>query len=147
MTNTIIKAIAILAVTASLSFGGLYPPQQGDLAVSIPFAFQIDGKTMQAGEYIVRTDTERGVLHVCEDGVYCTSVEVTNLELDSEDGELQLVFTKHDGRYYLSLVRCEMGDCVELPLLHSIAEDDSIERVKARKLVIHQFNGLGVSWS
>ncbi len=58
-----------------------------------------------------------------------------------------MVFTRHDGRYYLSLVRCEQGECFELPLLHSIAEDDSIERVKARKLVIHQFSGLPVSWS
>ncbi len=79
MTNSIITAIAILAATASLSFAGLYPPQKGDLAVSIPFAFHIDGKTMQAGEYIVRADTERNVLIVCEDGVYGATVEVSNL--------------------------------------------------------------------
>ena len=147
MTNTIIKAIAILVVTGSLSFGGLYPPQQGDLVVSIPFAFQLNGETMQAGEYIVRADTERGVLHVCEDGVYCSAAEVTSLELDKTEGEIQLVFTKHDGQYYLSLVRCEQGECYELPLLHSVGTGDQIERVKARKLVIHQFPGLATAWS
>jgi len=100
MTNTILKAMAILAVTGSLTFGQLYPPRQGDLAVSIPFAFEADGKQMQAGEYIVRAEAERGVLHVCEDGIYCASVEVA-----------------------------------------------SLEREKARKLVIHQIPGLGAAWS
>ena len=147
MTNTIIKAIAILVVTGSLSFGELYPPQQGDLVVSIPFCFQVNGETMQAGEYIVRVDTERGVLHVCEDGVYCTSVEVTSLELDKANSEMQLVFTNHDGQYYLSLVRCEQSERYELPLRHSVDTGDQIERVKARKLVIHQFPGLPTAWS
>ena len=147
MTNTIIKAIAILVVTGSLSFGSLYPPLEGDLAVSIPFAFQVNGKMMRAGEYIVRADPERGVLHVCEDGVYCASVEVTRLELDKANSDMQLVFTNHDGQYYLSLVRCDQGECYEIPLPHNVGRDGRVERVKARKLVIHQFPGLPTAWS
>jgi hypothetical protein len=147
MNTAILNAIAILTVTGSVACGQLFPPRPGDLTASIPFAFEVNGKRMQAGEYVVRADAERGVLYVCEDGVYCAETEIESLNADRTAGELQLVFTKHRGRYRLSVVLCERGRCFELPLIASVAVDDRIERVKARKLVIHDFKGLPVSWS
>jgi hypothetical protein len=147
MKSSIKNAMVILAMSSSFGFAQLYPPRSGDLAASIPFDFEANGKSMKAGEYIVRADSESGVVSICQDGVYCASIEASRLGRDDRKDRLQLVFTKHGGKYYLSFVICEQGECFELPMLQSQGADDRFERVKARKLVIHQFKGLPMSWS
>ena len=54
--TTITRASLITLIFSTLSFAGMFPPQEGDLTAEIPFEFVLQGKTLPAGNYIIRAE-------------------------------------------------------------------------------------------
>ena len=53
--TTITRTSIIALIFSTLSFAGIFPPQEGDLTAEIPFEFVLQGKTLPAGNYIIRS--------------------------------------------------------------------------------------------
>ncbi len=148
-----LRITAVAAISAITGWAGIFPAMSGDIAVSIPFQFVAAGQTMQAGEYIVRHDESRGVIAICEDGVYCVSVParrgaasevVENPELifehcpKREASVLAGVFSPSRGR--IRIVAADTS--ATTAAVSSTAE----KCVPARELCLHRNEGMTPSW-
>ena len=90
---TIITRTSIIAlIFSTISFAGIYPPQEGDLTAEIPFEFVLQGKTLPAGNYIMRAE-EDGNIEICEDGVYCETVRARVKSGEKSMGRIEF---RHD---------------------------------------------------
>ncbi len=149
MKRTILMAITMASLFIATAVAQIYPPRQGDLAASIPFEFGAAGKSMPAGEYIIRNDSDTGKLLICEDGVYCADVQVLVAPRAESGSLMRLVFQKSGGRLHLKAVEGLDGDSVRLPDCRSIQDGQQCETVAvpARVLTITRIPGVGVSWS
>ena len=92
--TTITRTSIIALIFSTLSFAGIFPPQEGDLTAEIPFEFVLQGKTLPAGNYIIRAE-ESGQVEICEDGVYCETVETRVQRGEKSMGRIDLL-----GRIY-----------------------------------------------
>ena len=125
-----ILAAQLAALTLS---AGIFPPEKGDLAASIPFSFRIGSSVMAAGEYIIRAD-ERGHIELCEDGVYCTTMTTSGSSIQGQNPDL--MFAKFGTE--LKFVGITAG---------GKKDQDTTTFVSARKLCVHDSKGgLGVNW-
>jgi hypothetical protein len=77
-------------------------PKKG--VVNVPFAFQVDGKVLPAGEYSVRELSPRGPIEIQNRKTAAsTRVSHATRKWASSDGA-GLVFDLCEGRYYLSQI-------------------------------------------
>ena len=153
LTRTV--QLTVLAGVFALSgSAGIFPAMSGDIAVSIPFQFVAAGQTMQAGEYIVRHDTNQGVIEICEDGVYCVSVPAGVLTASAGAVERPELIFEHCGQrqtYVLAAVsspsrgRFEVGSSDRATKTVQ-ASRTSEKCVPARELCLHRNKGLAPSW-
>jgi hypothetical protein len=146
--TTITRASLIALIFSTLSFAGIYPPREGDLTAEIPFEFVLQGKTLPAGNYIIRTE-KSGQVEVCEDGVYCETVMTRVQPGDKSMGRIEF---RHDGAaYHLSLLEAPAGTRHQMPaepepmILLSGDSDESVTSVEARPLCIHTHTGMGLA--
>ena len=114
MTRTMIRTLAMTIAAGALVTAKAYIAEPGDLAVSIPFQFQAGQKAMPAGEYIVRFDANQAALRICEDGVYCTTVQGIAFDLVGAGLAAHVVFENSDGQMRLSRVAAASGRGVEI---------------------------------
>ena len=144
--------IGIIAVAFALtSQAGIFPAIDGDIAVSIPFQFVAAGQTMQAGEYIVRHDEDRGVIAICEDGVYCVSVptRAATSSPSAESPELIFEHCRERETFVLAGVsspsrgRIQVRSSAEAPAATSAVSEKC---VPARELCLHRNQGRAPSW-
>ena len=138
MTRILIQCMIAAALAAGSGSTAIFPPRSGDLAASVPFNFMAGDKTMQAGDYVIRTH-RNGVVEICEDGVYCATVEGTPAAPDHDDAQPSLAF-RHAGdqRVFVGVVR--QGQSTDG------VDTESVDAVTARKLCIHRDTGLPMSW-
>ncbi len=142
-------AVAVFLTSVSAQ---VYPPKQGDLAVSIPFAFDVVGRAMAAGEYIVHHDAERAILRICEDGVYCVDVPARLPGGNLKGRAPRLTFHRTGGRVTLALVDCGSQGAFPLPdcpaaIARGADSAAGSLSVPARFLTVHVFAGLAPAWS
>ena len=141
----------VAAVSAITGQAGIFPAMDGDIAVSIPFQFVAAGQTMQAGEYIVRHDSTRGVIEICEDGVYCVSVPARTGTASAVVESPELVFEHCRKRETFVLAgvsspsrgRIQVGSAEQSP---TAAGSVSEKCVPARELCLHRNQGSAPSW-
>jgi hypothetical protein len=135
---------------STLSFAGIFPPQEGDLVSHVSFGFVLDGKTLPAGNYIIRTDQSSGRIEICEDGVYCETAQAI-LVTRSNEAEARVVFRRDGIRYHLLAVvaadgtRYELASEPEPLILPSGDGSEDRKEVEARLLRINQNAGLGLA--
>ncbi|MFY9532072.1 MAG: hypothetical protein WBC04_21340 [Candidatus Acidiferrales bacterium] len=109
------KQAFALAVGLLLSSGAasVCYAQRTTVGVNIPFAFQVDNKTLPAGEYQVWTlPTGDGNYRQLIQRTDCSaSVIVMTLTADSKDArsEPKLVFNQYGNSYFLSQIWTEAG--------------------------------------
>lgn len=146
--TTIIRISLIALIFSTLSFAGLFPPRDGDLTAEIPFEFVLQGKTLPAGNYIIRAE-ESGRVEICEDGVYCETVETRVERGEKSMGRIEF---RHDGAaYHLSMLEGPTGTRYQMPaepepmIPLSGDADESITSVAVRPLHIHTHSGMGLA--
>ena len=146
--TTLIRTALIALIFSTLSFAGIFPPQEGDLTAEIPFQFVLQGKTLPAGYYIIRAD-KSGKVEICEDGVYCEAVTTYVRSGEKSMGRIEF---RHDGTaYHLALLADPSGTRHQLPsepeplILPSGDDDESVTSVEARPLCIHTHAGMGLA--
>lgn len=102
------KQILAVAVGLLLTTAGVCYAQQLGLGVNIPFAFQVDNKTLPAGEYQVRTlpGGDGNSLQLIERTDCSAAVLVMTMAADSKDAksEPELVFNQYGNSYFLSQI-------------------------------------------
>ena len=147
-----LRIAIIAAVFALTGQAGIFPAIEGDIAVSIPFQFVAAGQTMQAGEYIVRHDTNQGVIEICEDGVYCVSVPARTGTVSAVVESPELVFEHCRERETFVLAgvsspsrgRIQVGSSGQAPATATSSVSEKC--VPARELCLHRNKGLAPSW-
>jgi hypothetical protein len=128
-----------------------YIAEPGNLVVSIPFQFEAGQKTMPAGDYVVRFDTDQTTLRVCEDGMYCTAIQGVAFDLVDAGHAAQVVFENSGGQMRLSRVSASSGRGVEVhnselaELGSRAATPWTIVTVPAREICIHRHVGTTLS--
>ena len=145
-----LRISVVAAVSAITGQAGIFPAMDGDIAVSIPFQFVAAGQTMQAGEYIVRHDTNQGVIEICEDGVYCVSVPARTGTASAVVESPELIFEHCRKRETFVLAgvsspsrgRIQVGSSGPATATSSLTE----KCVPARELCLHRNKGLVPSW-
>jgi hypothetical protein len=101
--NKIMQRLLGVAALAALSTG-LGLAQEGDkLRVSIPFAFAVGSKLLQAGDYTIISGGGSAAV-VIRDARYQARLMTLSIAGDqpARGGNSQLVFRVHGGRYYLA---------------------------------------------
>ncbi len=147
----ILQITVVAAVSAITGWAGIFPAMDGDIAVSIPFQFVAAGQTMQAGEYIVRHDTNRGVIDICEDGVYCVSVPARTGTASAvvESPELVFEHCRERKTFVLAGVSSPSRGRIQVgsPAQSKKAAGSVSEKcVPARELCLHRNQGSRPSW-
>jgi hypothetical protein len=145
--TTITRTSIIALIFSTLSFAGIYPPQEGDLTAEIPFQFVLQGKTLPAGNYIMRAD--EGQVEICEDGVYCETVKTYSRAGEKAAGRIEF---RHDGTaYHLTVLQVVAGMRHQMPaepepmIMPSGDGDESITSIEARPLCIHNHAGTALT--
>ena len=146
--TTIARTGVIALFLSTLSFAGIFPPQEGDFNAEIPFHFVIEGKTLPAGNYVIRAE-ENGKVLICEDGIYCETVKAAARQ--GEAVRSRVVF-RHDGvSYHLSQLVTPGGKQHRLPaipdpiIMPSGDSDEATISVEARPLCLHDHAGTGLA--
>ena len=146
--TTITRTSIIALIFSTLSFAGIFPPQEGDLTAEIPFQFVLQGKTLPAGNYIIRAEDD-GQIEICEDGVYCETVKTYARPAATALGRIEF---RHDGTaYHLTVLQAAAGMRHQMPaepepmILPSGEADESITAIDARPLCIHTHAGTGLT--
>ncbi len=151
LTNRILRTSAITALFAMSAVAGIYPPTPGDLTVSVPFDFVVGNQTLRAGEYILHQDGPGTELEICEDGVYCVTVQAAVAIVEEAPAQPQLIFQQHGDRYVLTSVWSSKHGGATLAASHAESPKAEAGRMRetclqARELCFHLNKGLASSW-
>ena len=75
------------------------------VSVSIPFDFEVAGKTMKAGDYQLRLEGSRSTLKIeNRDTLHTTFVTISPLQRTDIQDQSKLVFNRYGSQYFLSQV-------------------------------------------
>ena len=98
-TMAIAMFVATIAVTSARA-------QNAPLvSVSIPFDFEVAGRTMKAGDYQVRMEGSRSTLKIeNRDSLHTTFVTISPLQRADIQNESKLVFNRYGNQYFLAQV-------------------------------------------
>lgn len=145
-------AFAIVALTgiSPAAMAGVYPAAPGDITVSVPFEFIAGGKALPAGEYILRKSAA-GALQVCEEGIYCVTVQASVAPTAEAPAEPQLIFQEYSGRFVLTQVWSPRYGALQISghndnQLLADARPANETCIHARELCLHLNQGLAPAW-
>jgi len=132
--GALVRLVLVGAAFAASAAAQMFPPQDGDLAARIPFAFTLGETEVPAGEYLLRVNADGSVL-LCEDGVYCNVVRDVPVGRKAETSALVFAETA-DGPRFAGLGTEAVAPC------------DGLRTVASRKLHIDRFGGeqLAMAW-
>ena len=102
------------------------------LQASVPFDFVVAGRTMPAGDYMLSTSFDRGLLHIRSLGKGGNPVLATTIAADGPSGRdrVFLTFNRYGGDYFLARIWDGPGAAGRaIPM-------SSIEREKAKSASI-----------
>ena len=148
--TTLTRTCLVGFVFSTLSFAGLFPAEEGDLSSDVRFSFSVNGKTLPAGGYIIRANPENGQLDICEDGVYCETVQAQFVR-PGKEAQARIVFRQDGSSFQLSHIIGADGTRFELPaetepmILPSGDDAEEFTNVAAKPLCIHNHSGSGLA--
>ena len=152
MIKQMVRISTVSALFAVLATAGIYPPSSGDITVAVPFDFVVGTQTLRAGEYIVRNEAQNGTVQICEDGVYCVTVQTQGVQAGEEaPAQPQLVFRQHGNRQLLAQIWSPRHGVVQLAKAAHANQVASVGLVReicvnARELCIHTSKGITPTW-
>ena len=108
MQKNLTTIMALTIFLTALAVSSVRAQQAGNMAVTIPFDFEVSGKTLPAGDYYLErsTDGARVVMKVRAkydtEGIYLPQTHpIQDREIQSES---KLVFNKYENQFFLSQV-------------------------------------------
>jgi hypothetical protein len=105
MREQTLKAVAALSLLLSLVVVSTRAQSTDVARVTIPFDFQVGGKTFAAGEYLVRCDAQTGVLRILQrDGRASAFFSTSPVQTGTVNENSKLVFNRYKDQYFLSRV-------------------------------------------
>ncbi len=152
MMKQSVRVASLSVLFTILATAGIYPPNPGDMTVSIPFDFVVGGQSLRAGEYILRSEADKGTLQICEDGIYCVTVQTQAVGAAEEaPAQTQLVFQQYGGQRLLARIWSPRHGGIQLPgtpHANQVASVDLVRQtcVNARELCFHTNKGFTPTW-
>lgn len=107
MKSRMISMVAVVVFVTTLAVASVHAQNAGDVTVTIPFEFSASGKTLPAGDYLVRRsfDGSQSVMRL-ESKQDSVSIYLPTHAVQSntiQEGS-KLVFTKYGEQHFLSQV-------------------------------------------
>ena len=146
--KTVARVSSLMMLLSWITLSATVPPESGDLCAAIPFAFVLDGKTMPAGNYLIRANEAAGNIEVCEDGVYCRTTTVTASEAREKRSKAAIVFLHDGATYHLSQLSSDKAYEVTRVDNHAVGSSSKLTRIDAHPVCIHREarSGRAVAW-
>src|SRR3982751_211371 len=107
MLKQTLRVIAVLSFLLTLAFASTHAQSNTNIIVTVPFDFKIAGKTLPAGEYIVRRSTQmsaEGVMIRRTDSRAAVFVLTKSAQTGARPEDSQMVFHRYGSQYFLSQV-------------------------------------------
>jgi hypothetical protein len=144
-----IRVAVMMAVAAGSALAEMHLPARGDLAVTIPFEFNVGRQTMPAGDYTLLNEGG-GRLRLCEDGIRCVTVETSRVDLPGLMKNPTVLFRKAGNGWTLAEIwttarsghRLAVGETAEF----DCKDTPEYSEIKARTLCVHRASGAARSW-
>lgn len=107
MRKQTLRAVAMLSLLLSLAVSSTQAQSAKSVVVTIPFDFTVGGKTLPAGDYIVKRSTqysEDGIQILRKDSGGGAFVLTIPIQSGAAKETSKLVFNRYDDQYFLSQV-------------------------------------------
>jgi hypothetical protein len=107
MLKQTLRVIAVLSFLLTLAVPSTHAQSNSNITVTVPFEFKIAGKTLPAGEYIVRRSTQVSADGLmirrtdCRAGVFLLTM---SNQTAARAKDSKLVFHRYGRQYFLSQV-------------------------------------------
>ncbi len=105
MKKHLFTTMAIAMFFATIAVTSARAQNAPSVSVSIPFDFEVAGKTLKAGDYRVRMEGSRSTLKIeNRDSLHTTFVTISSLQGRDIQDQSKLVFNRYGNQYFLSQV-------------------------------------------
>jgi len=105
MKKHLISTLAIAVFVTTVAVASARAQNAPMVSVSIPFDFEVAGKTLKAGDYQVRLEGSRSSLKIeNRDTLHATFVMISPLQGTDIQNESKLVFNRYGSQYFLAQV-------------------------------------------
>jgi hypothetical protein len=134
MRKQALRTISVLSLLFLLTVASAHAQSAKSIVVTIPFDFNVAGKMLPAGEYIVRRatqNTSEGWQISLKDGRAGAFVLTMSIQAGAVNENSRLVFNRYDDQYFLSQVWTS-GDSDGRGLVRS-GKERSLDREMAKK--------------
>lgn len=106
MRNQALRTISVLSLLFLLTLASAHAQSAKTIIVTVPFDFNVAGKMLPAGEYIVSRAMQNtdGWKIMRKDGRAGAFVLTTPIQAEAVNENSKLVFNRYDDQYFLSQV-------------------------------------------
>lgn len=107
MRKQTLRAIALLSLLLSLAALSARAQSTSSVVITIPFDFKVAGKTLPAGDYIVRRSTQasaEGLLIRRTNSRASAFILTKPVQAGAKQEDSKLVFNRYGNQYFLSQV-------------------------------------------
>jgi hypothetical protein len=105
MKKHLVTTMAIAVFMTTIAVISAQAQNAPSVSVSIPFDFEVAGKTLKAGDYQVRMEGSRSSLKIeNRDSLHATFVMISPLQHRDIQDQSKLVFNRYGNQYFLSQV-------------------------------------------
>ena len=105
MKKHLFTTMAIAMFITTIAVASAQAQNAPTVSVSVPFDFEVAGKTLKAGDYQVRIEGSRSSLKLeNRDTLHTTFVMISSLERRDIQNESKLVFNRYGSQYFLAQV-------------------------------------------
>ena len=102
-----LRTISLLSLLFLLTTASAHAQSANNMVVAVPFDFNVAGKVLPAGEYIVKRatqNTNEGWQVLRTDGRAGAFVLTTSIQRRAVSENSRLIFNRYDDKYFLSQV-------------------------------------------
>ena len=105
MKKHLVTTIAIAVFITTIAVASAQAQNAPLVSVTIPFDFEVAGKTLKAGDYQVRMEGSRSTLKIeNRDTLHTTFVTISPLQRRDIQDQSKLVFNRYGNQYFLAQV-------------------------------------------
>src|SRR5205085_5482669 len=102
MSKKLYSMFALFGLFLTLAVSSAQAKPGGLIKINVPFDFQVNGKTLPAGEYAVKRLSENVLLIRSADGNAQAIAPVSGrVQTNAKEAEERLVFHQYGGQYFL----------------------------------------------
>lgn len=105
MKKHLFTTMAIAMFVATMAVTSAQAQSAPAVSVTIPFDFEVAGKTLKAGDYQMRMEGSRSTLKIeNRDSLHMTFVTISPLQRRDIQDQSKLVFNRYGNQYFLAQV-------------------------------------------